>query len=152
MKIKPKPLSFLVIIAALFGILSLVFGIYLLLYSPLLGIVGVIFGIIDLVAAFLYWKTGRLSWFILLFGPIVFIPAVPTSIQFPEALGITFIVFLFPFIFFIAAVAIFFWISSRFTSKMAVQVREVACKKCEAILPKGYKYCPFCGEPVKHES
>lgn len=152
MRIKTKPLSFLVILSAMFGILSLVFGAYLMLYSPILGVVGIIFGIVDLVVAFLYWKTGRLSWFILLFGPVVFIPAVPTSIQFPEALGVTLIVFFFPFIFFIVAVMLFFWISGWFTRKTTMQIREAVCKQCEAIFPKGSKYCPFCGEPVKREN
>lgn len=138
------------------GILSLVSGLYFLLASPmfgvgfLFGVVGVIFGIVDLLVAFLYWRTGRLSWFILLVGPIVFIPAIQVPAGIPEAWVFTLFLLIFPLVFFFIILG-FFWTVSWFPKKVLTQVAPAECKRCGASLVPGYRYCPFCGEPVKGE-
>lgn len=152
MKLRPKPLWLLVVLAVLFGVLSLGFGLYLLSISPLFGIVGIVFGFIDLIAAVLYWKTGRLSWFILLFGPVIFIPAIPIPVPLPETWAVTLLMFIFPLLFLVVTISIFFWMSSWFTRKIAAPGVYGSCRRCGAIFPQEYRYCPFCGEPVKPES
>ena len=152
MKLRPKPLWLLVVLAGLFGVVSLGFGLYLLSISPLFGIVGIIFGVIDLVVAVLYWKTGRLSWFILLFGPVVFIPAIPMPVILPETWVVPLFMFIFPLLFLVVTIAVFFWMSGWFTWKVAASVVYVSCGRCGAILPQEYRYCPFCGDPAKPET
>lgn len=147
MKLSPKPPWLLVALAILFGAVSLGFGFYLLSISPLLGIVGILFGVMDLIAAVLYWKTGRLSWFILLLGPVVFIPAMPIPVLLP---GIaTLFMVIFPLLFIVVTIAIFFWMSGWLTRKVTAPIAYGICRRCGATFPQDYRYCPFCGEPVK---
>lgn len=152
MKLRPKPLWLLVVLAVLFGVVSLGFGLYLISVSSLFGIVGIVFGAIDLIAAFLYWRTGRLSWFILLFGPVVFIPTIPMPILTSETWAVTLFMFIFPVLFLGVTIAIFFWMSGWFTRKVVASAVFVSCRRCGTILPQEYRYCPLCGEPVKPET
>lgn len=152
MKLRSRPVWLLVVLAVLFGVVSLGFGLYLISVSSLFGIVGIVFGAIDLITALLYWKTGRLSWFILLFGPVVFIPAIPMPVLLPEAWTFTLFLFIFPMLFLMVTVAIFFWMSNWLTRKVAAPVVYRSCRRCGAGFPQEYRYCPFCGEPVKLET
>jgi len=145
---RSKAIWLLIASAVLFGFLSLIFGFYFLLTSPstsvgfLFGIIGIVFGILDFIAAFFYWKTGKLTWFILLFGPAIFIQAIP------ETWSSVFIIIL-PLTLLVVVAGLLFWITTKIPEKIMAQIPYAKCKKCGNLLMLDYQYCPYCGEPAK---
>jgi hypothetical protein len=148
LEIRSKAVWLLIALAVLFGSLSLIFGFYFLLTSPsnsavfLFGIIGIVFGILDFIAAFFYWKTGKLTWFILLFGPAIFIQAIP------ETWGSIFVIILLLTLLLVVA-GLLFWITTKIPRKIMSRMPYVKCSKCGNLLMPDYQYCPYCGESTK---
>jgi len=148
LEVKSKAVWFIVVLAILFGFISILFGLHFLLVSRftgvgfLLGIMGIVFGVLDFIAAFFYWKTGKLAWFILLFGPAIFIQAIP------ETWSSVFILIL-PLILLLIVAGLLFWVTTKIPEKIMSQMPYVKCKKCGNLLMLDYQYCPYCGEPAK---
>ncbi|HYB92585.1 MAG TPA: hypothetical protein VED00_00355, partial [archaeon] len=108
----------------------------------LLGIIGIVFSILDFIAAFFFWKTGRLTWFILLLGPAIFIQAIPA------AWSSIFIIIL-PLVLVLVVAALLFWLMTRIPEKTTSQMPYTKCKKCGNLLMPNWQICPQCGEPIE---
>jgi hypothetical protein len=62
------------LISVIYGVLCISGILQLGFLSGLIGFIGIVFGVIDLMVAFVVWRTGK-PWFIFFFfGPIIFVP------------------------------------------------------------------------------